>query len=176
EPPEEQTRNRVIVARITHVQEAQQLLVNEVKPEEAVIFARRAAHGEFEVRWIAQRGENVPRRGDQKRNCESAPDVQRLPHAPVAQLPRDREIDQRRRYGKDDANQALQQQALADARPRKESPPAGMTLIFVYCAEEGPHGERDASGQEDIGNQNAGKQPKPEARGNAETGVKRGAA
>ena len=48
ESPEQRSRHRTVVARITQVQKAQELFVDDVKPEEAVILARPAVHREGE--------------------------------------------------------------------------------------------------------------------------------
>ena len=54
--PEQMARDGVVIARVAHIQKAQQLFIEEIEPEEAVVFARRAAHGKDKIRRIAQRG------------------------------------------------------------------------------------------------------------------------
>ena len=66
EQPEVEPRNGIVIARIAQIQEAQQVLVDEIEPEEAVIFARNAAHRKIEIRRIAERRQHVPRRGNQQ--------------------------------------------------------------------------------------------------------------
>src|SRR5581483_3462920 len=77
--PEERARNRVVVARVTQVEEAQQVLVKEIEPEEAAIFAWSAMKGEREIRWIVQRGKDVPWACDQERDCSRGEHVETLP-------------------------------------------------------------------------------------------------
>ena len=79
EQPEIQARHRIVIARIAHVQKTQQLLVDEIKPQEAVIFARSAAHREIEIGRISQRRQDMPGRGDQQRHQQAAQRMQRFP-------------------------------------------------------------------------------------------------
>ena len=64
--PEPESRDGVVVARIAQVQEAEEVLIEKVEPEKAVILAGAAVHGPVEVRRVAKGRENVPRRGDKK--------------------------------------------------------------------------------------------------------------
>ena len=77
--PEPDPRHGVVVARIAQIQEAQQLLVDEEEPEETVILARPAVHGEREVRRIAQRGQHMPGHRDQQNDRQPAEGMQPLP-------------------------------------------------------------------------------------------------
>ena len=77
--PEQRARHRAVVARVTQVQKTQQLFVDEVKPEKAVILAGPAVHRERKVRRIAQRCQHVPWDGNRQRYEDSAEQVQTLP-------------------------------------------------------------------------------------------------
>jgi hypothetical protein len=68
EEPEFEARNRVVVARVAAVQESQELFVDEIIPQKTVVLARAGVERPREVGRIAQRGENVPRGGDDQRD------------------------------------------------------------------------------------------------------------
>ena len=86
---------------------------------------------------------------------QAAERMQRLPDFGVKQLAGDAEINQRRGDGKHHADQALEQQAGAQARRQQEGPPARARLRLIDRAQERPHGKRDARGEHHVGNQNA---------------------
>ncbi len=65
EQPEIEARDGIVIARVAKIQKAQKLLIDEEKPEKAVILAGTAVEREDEIRRIAQRGQDVPGRGDQ---------------------------------------------------------------------------------------------------------------
>src|SRR5205823_2594417 len=67
--PEPDAGHGVVVPRIPHVKEAEEMLVKEVEPEEAVVLAGAGVHGPVETGWVAECSENVPRRCDQKQDC-----------------------------------------------------------------------------------------------------------
>src|ERR1700683_1617653 len=115
EGPEPEARDGVVVARVAQVEEAQQLLVEEEEPPEAVILAGDALHGEAEVRRIAQRGEDMPGCGDEQENEDAAEGAQPLPRARGEELAGEEEIEERRAGGKDDADQALEQESESEA-------------------------------------------------------------
>jgi hypothetical protein len=89
EEPEVEARDGVVVARITKIQEAQHLLVDEIEPQKAVVFAGNATPGEVENRRVAQSRQHVPGRRDGQRDDEAAPHVQPLPYLRRKQLPRE---------------------------------------------------------------------------------------
>ena len=62
--PEPEARDGVVIARVAHVQKAQQLLVDEKEPQETVILARAAVHAQGKIGRITQRRQNVPRSCD----------------------------------------------------------------------------------------------------------------
>jgi hypothetical protein len=79
EQPKIKSRNRIIVTRIAEVQKAEQLFVDEEKPEKAVVLSRAAVQPKIKVGRVAQRGENVPGRRDQQSNQRSAEWMKSLP-------------------------------------------------------------------------------------------------
>ena len=175
EEPEVQSRDRIVIARRAQIQESQHLLVHEVEPQKAVVFAGHAAHREVEIGRVAQRRQHVPGRGDQQHDGEAAPGVQTPPHLARKQLPREQQIDYRRAYGEDQGYRAFEQQANPEAGGQQKCPPARMGLLVVKHAQEGPHGERNGSGQHHVGNQDARKQPQSDAGGDRQARIKAGA-
>src|SRR5205823_5043834 len=81
--------NRVIVARVAHVQKAQHVLIHEVEPQEPFVVAGAAMHAEDKEWRIAQRSQNVPRCGDEQHDGDAGDRPQPLPRSPPKQLPRD---------------------------------------------------------------------------------------
>ena len=63
EEPEPEARHCVVIARIAEIQKSEQVLIYEIKPEEAVILARYAPEREVEG-W--QCSQNYPRDGDRQ--------------------------------------------------------------------------------------------------------------
>src|SRR5215471_5836679 len=75
--PEQKTWHGIVVPWIATVQEAQDLLVDEVEPEEPVIRARLAVHREVKNRRVADGCEYVPG----QRDCQEQDDSRRRPEA-----------------------------------------------------------------------------------------------
>ncbi len=67
ESPKEESGNGIVVSRISRIQEAKDLLVDEEKPEEPVVLSRPAVHREVQVRRIVESRENVPGSGNQQK-------------------------------------------------------------------------------------------------------------
>src|SRR5437879_344616 len=95
EKPEPDSRHGIVVVRITPVEKAKNLLVNEIEPQEAVVFARAAVKGKREVRRVPQCCQDVPGCGDQKSDKESADGPKPLPGAPHKKLSGEEKIDKR---------------------------------------------------------------------------------
>ena len=55
------------------------MLIEEIKPEKAVIFAGDAVHAEIEIRRHTQRGQHVPGRGDEQEDQDCAERAQFSP-------------------------------------------------------------------------------------------------
>jgi hypothetical protein len=174
EEPEVQSRDRIVVARRAQIQEPQHLLVHEVEPQEAVVFAGHAAHREVEIGRIAQRRQHVPGRGDQQHDGEAAPGAQTLPHLARKQLPREQQIDSRRAPGNTRATALLSSRPTPRLAASRNAHSADAAPL-VQHAQEGPHGERDGSRQHHVGNQNARKQEQSDAGGDRQARVETGA-
>ena len=162
--PEIQARHGVVVVRIAQVQEAQQLLVDEEEPEEAVILARPAVQRPGEVRGIAKRRQDVPRgrnqQSDRRTPLNGCSRFQTFAenNCPV----RNKIDDSRRRLGKPrrSGSSAAAQfpgwrqertPTIADAAPPHRSR-AGM-----------PTCQRDGEREHHVGNQNAGEEKQANA-------------
>src|SRR6266852_5979068 len=77
--PEPEPGNRIVIARIAQIKESKDLLVDQIKPEKPVVFARSAVKREREIGRITKCGQNVPGRCDEKRNEKPADGTQPLP-------------------------------------------------------------------------------------------------
>src|SRR5580658_666953 len=84
--PEQQQRNRVVIARDTRIQKPVDMLIDEVEPEKSA---------DVSLWWIAQRRQNMPRRGDGEKNnrARKQAHLQQVP-----QIPRQQQIKPDRRY------------------------------------------------------------------------------
>src|ERR1700683_2763408 len=95
EKPKGKGREGIVVARVTHIEKPEQLLVDEKEPEKSVVGIGAAVQRKYERRWIAQRGEDVPGRGDQQNDERAADGMQTLPDMPGKKLAREKYIDDR---------------------------------------------------------------------------------
>src|SRR5580693_1243711 len=109
EQPEIEPRNGVVVARITKVQKAEKLLIDEEKPEKSMKLPWAAMQTEIEIRRILKGGENVPRRCNQESNDHSAEGMQALPRPSGKQLLRQKQIDNSASERKKHANKTFDQ-------------------------------------------------------------------
>src|SRR5229473_5224988 len=87
--PESRARHGVVVPGIAQAEEPEDMLVEKVKPEEAVIFAWAAVHGQVEIRRHAPDGQNVPGRRDGENYKSPASHAQPLPDIQRKDLSRD---------------------------------------------------------------------------------------
>ena len=124
--PEIQARHSVVIARITQVQEPQDVLVDEVEPEEAVIRTRFAVHAEVEIGRIAQGRQDVPGGGNRQQQRETGDGPQ---SAPVAFG--EEQIEQAGSDGKYRCDQSFQQQPDPDARPHGVRPTGRIWLAVL---------------------------------------------
>src|ERR1700675_2616881 len=107
EEPEIEPRNRVVIARITEVQKAEKLFIDKEKPKKSVVLPRAAMKAEIEVGRVAQRGQAVPRRGDQENNQSAAERMKPLPRSRTKELAREQKIDDTCGERKKHSNQTL---------------------------------------------------------------------
>src|SRR5712691_10918344 len=109
EEPEPQPRDRIVIARIAQVEESQNLLVDEIKPEKAVVFARSAVQRKRKIGWISKRGQNVPGCCDEKCDEKTANGTQPLPGSSGKKLLGHEKIEQSGSHRENRANQTFQQ-------------------------------------------------------------------
>lgn len=77
--PELEARHGIVIAGVTHVQKAKDVFIEEVEPEEAVVFARDATQSEVEVGRIGEGGGEVPRDGNREEDQEALEDAEAAP-------------------------------------------------------------------------------------------------
>src|SRR5271170_3399687 len=140
EYPEVEARDCVVIARVTHIEKAEQLFVDEKEPEESVIGIGSAVQSENEIRRIAQHGEDVPGSGDQQNDERAAEGMQALPDTPGKKLAREKKIDDRGADGKNDGDQAFEEQAGAQTCCEEKSPEARARFLGINRAQKCPHG------------------------------------
>src|SRR5207245_9704468 len=70
--PKPRTGDRIVIARVAQVQEAEHLLVDEIKPKEAMVVTWSAVKRQGEIRRMSQRGEDMPRRGNRQDDKQAA--------------------------------------------------------------------------------------------------------
>src|SRR5215472_3056326 len=107
--PKPQPGNRIVIARVTQVQEAEHLLVDEIKPKEAMVLPRTAVKRKREIRRISEGGEDMPRRGNHQDDKQAADGMETLPGPPQKELLRQEYINHAGGDGKRKSDQALQQ-------------------------------------------------------------------
>src|SRR6266481_7531004 len=139
-----------------------------------MIFARAAVKGKREVRRVSECRQDVPGRGDQESDEESADGPKPLPGAPRKKLFGEEKIDKRGGHGENDGDQTLQEQTGSEAGGENERPVARMRFLFVERAKEGPHGEGDGKSQHDVWDLDPCEEEQSDARGDAKSGVKTG--
>ena len=92
EQPECHARHRVVIAWITQSQKTQDVLIHEVKPEEPVILAGCAVHGEINVRRHSQARHHMPGRGNQQKNQKPTQGMDTLPDVALEKLSRKKKV------------------------------------------------------------------------------------
>jgi len=175
EKPEKRARDGVVVARVAKIEKAEELFVDEVEPEEAVILAGAAVEGEGEVGRIAESGKDVPGRGDEYDDEGSGEEVEALPDFAGKKLAGEGEIDDGGAHREDDGDEAFEEKSDADGRSGDDGPGARMSFVGIEDAEEGPEGEGHGKGEDDVGNEDASEEEETDAGADAESGVKAGA-
>ena len=163
EKPEIQAWDRIIVVRITQVQEAQQLFIDEEKPEEAMILARSAVQGKDEIRRVAHSCEHMPWCRNRQDDCRPTEGTETFPSGSAEESARGIEVNQTRGYWKQHTDQALQQKPQSQAEGQQECPRTRMRFAFVKCAQKGPHGQGDGEGQHYIRNEDTRKKKQADA-------------
>src|SRR5262249_26673049 len=98
--PEPEPGHRIVVTRIPEIEESKQVLIDEVKPKEAVILARSAVHGEREVRRVPQRRQYVPRDSNRSHDDQRGNRTYLAPCGAREQLTRNNEVYESGAYRK----------------------------------------------------------------------------
>src|SRR6267142_446522 len=70
--PKPQPRHGIVITGIAQIEEAENLLVDEIEPQEAVVLPWAAMQRKRKVRGISNGSQDVPRRGNRQRDEESA--------------------------------------------------------------------------------------------------------
>src|SRR5437016_11004174 len=122
---------RSVIARVAQVQEAEHLLVDEIKPKEAMVLTWSAVKRQGEIRRISQGGEDMPRRGNRQDDKQAAHWAETLPGAAQKELLRQEQINHSGGDGKGQSDQAFQQQPRAEAGRQQKCPPSGMRFFFI---------------------------------------------
>src|SRR5437588_9464793 len=136
EQPETNPGNGIVIAWITQIEKAKNLLVDEVKPEESVVFPRTAVKPKIEIRWITARRQNVPRRRKKNRNEKTADRPQPLPGSRDKQLLGQKKVEQSDGDWENGANQTLQQNPNSQAGGENEGPEPRVRLILIERAQK----------------------------------------
>ena len=173
EEPEIEARHGVVVARIAQVQKAQKLLVDEVEPQEAVIFARAAVHREGEdTADCAASPACATAAAISSTTSEPAERMQPLPGPAGKQLaraapdkPAPRPPETPRRSGSSAAAR------LPGWPPATNAQSAGCGSSSSKRAQECPDRQRDRERQHHVRNQDAREQEQPDAGGHAQPGI-----
>ena len=92
---------------MAHVQKAKDVLIEEVEPEEAVVFARDAAHGEVEVGRIGKGGGEVPREGNGEEDHKALKDAEATPGVGSENLIGEDEIEECGRTWEEQGDEAF---------------------------------------------------------------------
>ncbi len=165
--PEKEAGNGIVIARVAQIQESQQLLVNEEKPEKAVVLVGSAVKREREIGRIPKGSQNVPGRRDQEGNQRAAKGPQALPRAERKELMRQRQVNETGAHRKHHRDQAFQQQPSPRLAARITAQNPRVRFFFVERPKKRPHRESDAEGEHHVGDQYPGKQEKPDTSGDA---------
>src|SRR5208282_1090337 len=129
--PEIQARDRIVIARIAQVEEAEKLLIDEEEPQESMVLAGTAVQRKSEVRRIPESGQNVPGSRNQNHDEDSAHGMETLPGSRGDELMRKAKVDEAGGQWKNDSNQTLQQETGSQACRKEECPETRMGLTFV---------------------------------------------
>ncbi len=171
EQPEQQDGDAVVVLRPSGAEEAEQVLVEEVEPEEAAVVAGAAGHGEVEVRRVPDDGQDVPRRGDGERQQRSGDGTQAAPGFRARQLAGEGEVQAPCGHWEDGADQALEEQAGADGGIEQVHPESRPALFWIEGAQEAPASEGNGHRQEGVGELDPSEQPQPDTAGERQSRV-----
>src|SRR5256885_1455594 len=152
EEPEPEPRDCVVIARIPQIEEAKDLLVDEIEPEKTVVLARTAVKQEREIGWISKRGQNVPGRCNEEGDEKTADGAQSLPGSSDKKLLGQEKIEYSRSDWKNRSYQTFQQNPSPQAGSENECPEPRLRFLFVEGTQKCPHCQSDSKRQRHIGN------------------------
>src|SRR5579864_230346 len=154
------------------------MLIEEIEPEEAVIFARAAVHAEVEVRRHAQSSQNMPRCGDKQEYQDCAEWAQATPGLAPKKLARNCQINEYPPDGNHQCEQPFQQHPHAQCNADQGSPSAGVGFfsVLIHSALECQETNSDRERENYVGNKNAGKEEKTNRCRQSQSGIESGAA
>ncbi len=132
-----------------------------------MVLAGPAVEGEGKIRRVAQRGQDVPGRGNQDHNQQPAERAKPSPRLRGKQLAGKQEINQPGGHGKKDADEALEQEAQTEVCGQDEGPKTWMRFFRVECAKKRPHRQRHGKHQHHVGDQDPREQKQADTRGHA---------
>src|SRR6266850_135720 len=155
EEPEPEPRDCVVIARIPQIEEAKDLLVDEIEPEKTVVLPRAAVKREREIGWISKRGQNVPGRCNEECDEKTADGTQPLPGSSDKNLLGQEKIEHSGGDWKNRADQTFQQNPSPQASSENECPEPRAGFLLVEGAQKGPHRQSDSKRQRHIGNNDA---------------------
>src|ERR1700674_2336460 len=143
EQPEPEPRDRIVIARIAQIEESQDLLVDEIKPEKAVVFARTAVQRKREIGRITKCGQNVPRCSNKECNEKTTDRPQPLPGSSDKKLLGHEKVESAGSHRENRADQTFQQDPRPYTGGENERPSPRVRLLFIQGAQERPHRQRD---------------------------------
>ncbi len=108
-----------------------------------MVLARATMQREREMRRIAQRRQNVPRRGNEDGNQRATEGMEALPRSGGEKLARYEEVDQADSRWENHSNQALEQQACAKIGSQYDGPEPRMSFLLVEGSQERPNRQGD---------------------------------
>jgi len=169
--PEGIARECVVVVRIAEIEVAQDLLVDQEEPQEAVILAGTVLQGPGEIGWVANSGKDMPGSGEEKEDEDATDGAKTLPRPSGEELAREKEKKGGGSDGDDDADEALEEQARGETGSEERSPEPGMGLNFVESAQKSEQRECDGERESDVGDLDARKEEEADAGGDTHAGV-----
>ena len=143
-----------------------------------MIFARTTVHAEIEVWRHAKRSQNVPGRGDKKKDEDYADRTQAPPRFAREKPAREQQIDQRPTNRDNQSEQSFQQHTHTQCNADHSGPSSRVEFfsIFIQGALECHETDRDGQGKHHVRNKNARKKKESDRCGQRKSSIKTGAA
>src|SRR6267143_900938 len=141
EEPEPQPRDGIVIAMVPQIEEAKDLLGDEIEPEKAVVFPRAAVKRGREIWRITKGGQNVPGRRNSECAEKAADGTQPLPSSSDKKLLGQEKVENPGSNRENRADQTFQQNTGPYAGSEHECPEPRVRLLFVEGAQKCPHGQ-----------------------------------